>query len=174
MIVFDLQCGNQHVFEAWFGTSADYASQKRRKLIGCPMCNDTDIKKAVMAPNIATKGNRKSSLPVVTPAPDAPDSADDSQPVTTVPDVSPADMPSPAQMEQMMEMMAEFQTKVEASHENVGDTFPEEARKIHYGETAPRLIYGDATPTEAAELQEEGIDILPLPFKRRRNKRLDA
>jgi hypothetical protein len=170
MIVFDLRCSNAHIFEAWFGASADYASQNRRKLIACPVCNDTDIKKAVMAPNIAAKGNQKSGLPALASAPDA----DEAQPLANLPDTVSSDMPTPADMKQMMEMMSEFQTKVEASHENVGDTFPEEARKIHYGEAEPRLIYGDATPAEAADLQEEGIDILPLPFKRRKNKRLDA
>jgi hypothetical protein len=177
MIVFDLQCGNAHIFEAWFGTSADYASQNRRKLIACPVCNDTSIKKAMMAPNIAAKGNRKSGLPAVVRA--AEDSA---TPVANTPDTLPATLPAalpgtlppPAEMKRMMELMAEFQSKIETSHENVGDTFPEEARKIHYGESEPKLIYGEATPAEAAELQEEGIDILPLPFQKRRNKRLDA
>ena len=59
MIVFDLKCGGGHVFEAWFGSTADYESQRERSLIACPMCGDIAIDKAVMAPNVAAKGNRR-------------------------------------------------------------------------------------------------------------------
>ena len=58
MIVFDLKCGAGHVFEAWFGSSADYDSQRERGLIACPLCGDAQVGKAVMAPNVAAKGNR--------------------------------------------------------------------------------------------------------------------
>lgn len=164
MIVFDLQCGNAHVFEAWFGSSADFASQNRRKLISCPVCNDDRVKKAVMAPNVAAKGNQISSV--------AP--KQDRQAVATIEPGSSAGQPTPAEMKRMMEIMSEFQAKVEATHENVGDRFAEESRKIHYGEMEHKLIYGEATLAEAAELHEEGIDILPLPFAKRKSKRLDA
>lgn len=65
MIVFDLKCGGGHVFEAWFGSSADYEDQQARKLVSCPVCGDGSVTKAVMAPNVAAKGNAK---PDVTPA----------------------------------------------------------------------------------------------------------
>ncbi len=164
MIVFDLQCGNAHVFEAWFGSSADYASQNRRKLISCPVCNNGEVTKAVMAPNVAAKGNRIS----------LPDRVADTQSVATI-DAAPAtDLPTPADIKRMMELMSDFQSKVEATHENVGDKFAEEARKIHYGEAEHKPIYGEATLKDAADLQEEGIDIMPLPFAKRKSKRLDA
>jgi hypothetical protein len=167
MIVFDLQCGNAHVFEAWFGSSADFDSQQRRKLIGCPLCDDTSVKKAVMAPNVAAKGNQKSTAVMVK-------QEEDVTPVAHAPAMTEGAMPTASDMKQLMDVMAEMQTKIEATAENVGDAFPEEARKIHYGESEAKPIYGEASLKEAAELQEEGIDILPLPFKRRRNKRLDA
>ncbi len=58
MIVFDLRCGNHHVFEAWFASSAAYEEQRARALVACPVCENSAIEKAVMAPNIAAKGNR--------------------------------------------------------------------------------------------------------------------
>lgn len=65
MIVFDLKCGSGHVFEAWFGSSSDYDDQRARGLVSCPMCGNGTVEKAVMAPNVAAKGNRQSE---VTPA----------------------------------------------------------------------------------------------------------
>lgn len=65
MIVFDLKCARAHVFEAWFGSFADYEDQRGRGLVACPICGDDTVEKAVMAPNVAAKGNRQ---PDVTPA----------------------------------------------------------------------------------------------------------
>ena len=58
MIVFDLRCGAGHVFETWFGTSEDYEDQRGRGLVICPLCGDTQVGKAVMAPAVAAKGNQ--------------------------------------------------------------------------------------------------------------------
>jgi hypothetical protein len=62
MIVFDLKCGMGHVFEAWFGSSADYADQQARGLVDCPICGNRAIDKAVMAPAVGAKGNRQESV----------------------------------------------------------------------------------------------------------------
>ena len=62
MIVFDLKCGNAHVFEAWFGSSADYVDRQTRGLVDCPICGDRAIEKAVMAPAVGTKGNRQEQV----------------------------------------------------------------------------------------------------------------
>jgi hypothetical protein len=154
VIVFDLQCSHGHVFEAWFGSSADYEQQRKAKLIECPVCGDQKVGKALMAPNVAAKGNRKSESTAKLPVAAAPE-------------------PTPAQTKEVLAALAEMQAKVEASFENVGGDFPEEVRKIHYGEADARGIYGEATAKEAKELWEEGIDVLPLPFQRKR-KRLNA
>jgi hypothetical protein len=156
MIVFDLKCGNGHVFEAWFGSSADYESQRARHLLSCPMCGNSDVGKALMAPNVAPKGNQRRA-----PA----------EPVS-VP-VAAGGEHSPEAVKQALALLAEMQARVEASFDDVGDKFAEEARRIHYGEAEARGILGEATLEQAKELHEEGIDVLPLPFRRRR-KRLDA
>lgn len=166
MIVFDLQCKNAHVFEAWFGSSAEYDDQHTRQLIACPYCHDTHMEKAVTAPNVSAKANQR--MPKSATVMDNHDEAK----IPLVP-VSKPDAPTPGQFKQLMEMAAEFQNHVESSHEDVGDAFPEEVRKIHYGEADAKPIYGMATRAEAIELHEEGIDLMPLPFQRRR-KRLDG
>ncbi|MFZ5609505.1 MAG: DUF1178 family protein [Pseudomonadota bacterium] len=143
MIVFDLQCGRAHVFEAWFASSADYEDQRARHLLACPICGDGAIAKAVMAPHLGRKSNQKDSaekLPVA--GGDAREAA---------------------------ALLAKLERHVRGNFEDVGDRFPEEARKIHYGEAPTRGIYGEASAREAKALIEEGIDLLPLPdFKRKR------
>ena len=68
MIVFDLKCGAGHVFEAWFGSGADYDDQRARGLVACPLCGDGAIDKAAMAPNVAAKGNRSEVTPAAAKA----------------------------------------------------------------------------------------------------------
>jgi hypothetical protein len=158
MIVFDLRCGNAHVFEAWFGSSRDYIDQKKRGLLECPVCNNAEIEKALSPVNVGAKSNQKINLPAKR------------EPTQVVAHGETADMPSPEQMKVMMQAMLELQTKVETSHEDVGDKFVDEVRAMHHGEIDERPILGDATLADAIELQDEGIDVLPLPFKRRRKR----
>lgn len=153
MIVYDLKCGSGHVFEAWFGSSSDFNQQKKRGLLECPLCGDGSIEKAVMAPAVAAKSNQKSET-------------------STQPMGAPGAR-SPEEVKQMLARLAEMQRKVEDSFDYVGDAFAEEARRIHFGETEERPIYGEVNLTEAKELKDEGIDVLPLPFPSRR-KRLNT
>ncbi|MDO9489909.1 MAG: DUF1178 family protein, partial [Sphingomonadaceae bacterium] len=124
MIVFDLRCAHAHVFEAWFGSSDDYEGQRTRGLVACPICGDTDVAKAAMAPAVPAKGNR---------APSA-GSASTPQPVAAHP---------PEMVKAMLAAMAEVQAKVEANCDYVGDRFADEARAIHHGERESRGIYGE-------------------------------
>jgi hypothetical protein len=143
MIVFDLRCARTHVFEAWFGSSADYESQRERGLVNCPICGDTEIAKAVMAPAVAPKGNQRS-------------------------EARPAAAHAPEAVKAMLAALAALQTKVEADCDYVGDRFADEARAIHVGEAEARGIYGETTIEEALALHEEGIDVAPLPFRPKR------
>lgn len=138
MIVFDLRCGAGHVFEAWFGSTADYDAQQARRLIACPVCDDTAIGKAVMAPAVPAKGNRALAAGG-----------------------------DPSEEKAMLAALAKLQAEVEARCENVGERFPDEARAVHRGEAPARAIYGLATPADAAALAEEGIEVGRLPFKAR-------
>lgn len=160
MIVFDLKCEEGHQFESWFRSSSAYEEQRNAGLVECPYCGSSAVEKAPMAPNVAAKGNQKASVPAVsgddTPAP--------------VPAVGAAVTPSPelrALAEKAAAAMAELHAHVEKNCEDVGDKFAEEARKIHYGESEERGIYGESSLEEAEELLEEGIDVMPLPGVRR-------
>lgn len=179
MIVFDLKCDNSHQFESWFRSSTDYSEQLERGLVTCPVCESVKVTKAVMAPNVASKGNQKTPAPAHAPeSRGAPNPvAAPSYPVAPTrlakPEATP-DGPSAGELKEIQEKVAEVatavRTYVEKNCDDVGDKFAEEARKIHYGETESRGIYGNATSEEAHELIDEGIELMPLPGA----KRLDA
>jgi hypothetical protein len=139
MIVFDLRCASGHVFEAWFGSSDAYEDQRGRGLLSCPICGASDIGKAVMAPNIAAKGNAH-----------APASS--------------AEMPSPAVMKAALQALAKAQSKALEKSEWVGSAFADRARAMHVGDVDPAPIHGQATLGQAKELADEGVAIAPLPF----------
>ena len=141
MIIFDLKCAPQgHVFEAWFGSTADYEAQKERGLVSCPLCGSAEIGKAPMAPAVGAKGNSA-------PAPAAPELFTG----------------NPAQVKAMLAAAAALQKKMLESSEGVGDRFAAEARAIHLGEAEARAIHGRATREQAESLVEDGIPVAPLP-----------
>lgn len=143
MIVFDLRCTAGHVFEAWFGSSGDYADQKARGLLSCPICGDAAVDKAVMAPNVGAKGNRTTAAAV------------------------PATLPGGLDAEKAKQLLAELakvQAKVLESSDWVGRDFAREARAIHDGESTHRSIHGEASPAEVKALIEDGIGVAPLPL----------
>ncbi len=148
MISFNLICPQDHGFEGWFSSSADFDDQQNNGLLSCPLCGDGRINKALMAPNVAAKSNSKKQSPVtsrtvMSPAANAPPSAD---------------------VMKMLTAMRQIQNKIEKECDNVGDKFAEEARKIHYGESDARGIYGNASDEAAMELYEEGIEINKIPW----------
>ena len=159
MIAFDLACAHDHVFEAWFRSSADYAAQLERGLIACPLCSDTGIRKAVMAPNIAAKSNRSGASKPSGGA-ETKDSADTPTPVITAP-AAPTLPDLPPAVMAMMAAVAKAQAESLPRSTWVGKRFAEEARAIHdSGEE--RLIHGQATRDEAEALAEDGIGVMPL------------
>ncbi|QGP80931.1 DUF1178 family protein [Sphingobium sp. CAP-1] len=155
MIVFDLKCGSQgHVFEAWFGSSADYESQKARGLIACPLCGDMDVTKAVMAPAVGAKGNSRAD--VVPAAPAVPARDEPTAPVMNVADQ--------AKMQALVEALGQAQAKALEGSTWVGRGFAEQARAMHYGEQDRASIHGEVAPSEARALIAEGVEVAPLPF----------
>jgi hypothetical protein len=167
MKVLDLQCGQHHVFEGWFGSEEDFQSQLTRGLVSCPMCGDAQVTKKLSAPrlNLSTPRGEREATRSETPSANA--SASDA---TTTPHTSAsAALPSlqdvanlePAQMQAALLKMVRH---VVASTEDVGERFPEEARKMHYGEAEHRNIRGHATPEETEAMLEEGIAVMPLPL----------
>ncbi len=156
MIRYSLICKKKHEFEAWFRNSADFDAQADKGLVSCPNCGTSSVSKALMAPNVGVKSNKKGSASLVHAEPDA----------LAEPAASPVAAPAPelsARQQEMLKVMSQIRDEVLSKSEDVGSRFPEEARKIHYEETAPRGIHGKATAEEAEELQEEGIEFYPLP-----------
>ena len=137
MILFDLKCESDHIFEGWFPDTKGFESQRKRKLVECPVCGSTKVTKALMAPAVSTA--RKA-------------------------DARKETMAMQAKNAMMQEMLGEMRKHVEENCEDVGTAFAEEARKIHYGETEKRDIYGQADKEEIVELHEEGVDFNVLPW----------
>ena len=156
MIRYALRCEHDHAFESWFSDSAAYDQQVKRKLVSCPVCESVAIEKAIMAPRIVGKKGRERAEPVPAPAP-----AETPAVVET-----PAAGATPLMMAQERELRAklkELRDHVVKNADNVGEKFPNEARKMHYGEIEHRPIYGEASPDEARALIEEGVEVSPLP-----------
>ena len=130
MIVYSLQCANEHSFDGWFKDSAAFDEQAETGKLVCPVCNSKKVEKAIMAP--AVSGAKKSSF-----------NADE--------------------VRKMRQFMSGIRKELVKDADYVGNDFPEEARKIHYGDAEERQIYGEATLEEAKELIEEGVDVAPLP-----------
>ena len=152
MIRYSLRCERGHAFESWFQSSAAYESQEKRKLVNCPVCGSAKVERAIMAPQIVSKRGRDSA-PI--PAPAAAPTTDVTAPAST-----------PLLMAQERELRAkikELRDHIVKNADNVGERFPNEARKMHYGDIEHRPIYGEASPEEARSLIDEGVEVSPLP-----------
>ena len=135
MIKYPLVCDNGHAFEGWFSSSADFDGQVARGLLTCPTCNSAAISKPLMAPSVATARKKEETRTLM---------------------VNEAHREAVSRIREIVRTIRE-------NSEDVGEKFPEEARKIHYGEAEQRGIIGEAKPEEAIELLEEGIEIAALP-----------
>ena len=155
MIRYSLVCDKGHEFESWFADSAAYDKQAKRKLVSCPACGSVKVEKALMTPRVSASKKRRAAapMPAETPAPEA------AAPETP----APVAMMSPQESE-LRAKLKELREHLTKNSDNVGAKFPEEARKMHYGETEHRSIYGVASPDEAKDLAEEGIEFHPLPM----------
>jgi hypothetical protein len=140
VIAYQLACRQGHEFEGWFSNSEAYEAQEAQGALVCPMCGDGHVKKAIMAPSVkASVTKAKGKTEVTAPASDALDP------------------------QKVRQFMAGYRKFIEENADYVGPKFPEEARKIHYGEAEERHIYGESTLKEARELIEEGIEVAPIP-----------
>ena len=136
MKVLNLRCANGHGFEGWFASDDEFMSQNGRGLIECPLCTDRIISRMPSAPRLNLSGQREPAQPAA-PAPDAA-------------------LPLQTQWVDAVRRML-------ASTDDVGERFPEEARRIHYGEIEARGIRGQASAEERRALLDEGIEIMSLP-----------
>lgn len=134
MIRFSLNCDRDHEFDGWFRNGEEFETQKKRGLVSCPVCGSSKVDKALMAPSVST-GRKRDQIALA---------AGETQ-------------------RQMLAQLRDMAKKVRENADYVGDKFAEEARKIHFGETDPRGIYGEASGDEVKALLEDGVEIMPLP-----------
>ena len=167
MKVLDLQCALGHSFEGWFGSQADYDTQRARGLVTCPVCNDSEITKMLSAPrlNLGHGAAPESTPGQGAPAAGAGSAAGNSLTRAAEPSSVPPALPDlpPEVLQEMQAAMMKVVRQVMANTEDVGSQFAEEARKIHYGEREERNIRGQATREETEALLDEGIDVMALP-----------
>jgi len=156
MIRYTLRCEHGHEFESWFQSSSAYESQERRHLIDCPSCGSKKVERAIMAPRIiGKKGRGRAPEPLAavapTPAPAPAEAASESTSLMMAPE------------RELRAKLKELRDHIVKNADNVGERFPEEARKMHYGDIEHRAIYGEASAEEAKSLIEEGVEVAPLP-----------
>jgi hypothetical protein len=150
MIHYNLRCERGHAFESWFQSSSAYESQEKRKLVNCPACGSAKVERAIMAPQIVSKKSReRAAAPAAAPSTEV-----------TTPSSTPLMM---AQERELRAKLKELRDHIVKNADNVGERFPNEARKMHYGDIEHRPIYGEASPDEARSLIEEGVEVSPLP-----------
>ena len=134
MIRFSLHCDQAHDFEGWFRDNADYDTQSKRGFVECPVCGSKAVSKALMAPAVST-GRKREKMALA----------------------------ANADQKRVMAELKQLAEKMRENSDYVGDKFAEEARKIHFGETEARGIYGEATADEARDLIEDGVEFMPIP-----------
>jgi hypothetical protein len=158
VIKYALACAAGHAFESWFANSAAYDKQVKRSLVTCPVCNSAKVEKAIMAPALGRSAKTKSIA--------APEATEAARPAENLPATAPEKAPVAIVSEHERELrkkLKELRDHLVQNADYVGQKFPEEARRIHYGETEHRSIYGEASPEDAKSLHEEGIEFHPLP-----------
>jgi hypothetical protein len=154
MILFDLRCAKDHVFEAWFRDGDTAERQLAARKVACPDCGSAKVVKAPMAPRIgkgATSAGRA-------PSEKAPGDPGDKSPG------APAQGAVAGPAAVMARELRALRAKIEANFDHVGERFAEEARKIHYGETEARGIYGETSDEDARSLREEGVEFARIPW----------
>jgi len=169
MIKYQLICDQNHEFEGWFQASAAFDAQAESGLLRCPLCDSDQVKRALMTPNLASPKRRKAIEPPL--AEPAPNSANPPLTNPMLANPTPAQQSAPPTKSEQVQAfgaalaeLRQLQQKITKDCRDVGDNFAEEARKIHYGEAEAEGIYGRTTHEEREALEDEGIDVLDMPW----------
>ena len=167
MIKYQLICEKEHEFEGWFQSSDAFVEQCAAGILSCPFCETVNVRRALMAPNLASPKTRKSEVTAEATSEVTAEASTGAVPASLPPvSVSGSGMP-PEAMVKMGELVVEMrnlQAKIKENCRDVGGDFADEARKIHYGEAEPEGIYGEVSETEREQLDEEGIEIMQMPW----------
>jgi hypothetical protein len=136
MKVLSLRCAGDHGFEGWFASEDDCRSQLEHGRVECPICTDRRVARVPSAPHLNTSRPREGADPKAA-----------------------AETTLTSLQSQYLQAVRQLMERTE----DVGQRFPEEARRIHYGETPERQIRGQASRAEADALRDEGIEVMALP-----------
>jgi len=168
MIKYQLLCDQSHAFEGWFQTSHAFDKQSADGLVACPICDSINVRRALMAPNLASPKRRQAAMDAAenasTTSATAPAQTPTVSGAVTKSGAVVAPQPNQEALAEALSQLRTLQRKVEAECRYVGTDFAEEARKIHYGEADPENIYGQSSPEECQELAEEGIAVAAIPW----------
>ena len=136
MIKYNLKCSNNHEFESWFSDSNEFEKLDKKKLLECIYCSSKKISKSIMAPMVSVVKEKNNDIKNLKKL-----------------------------LSQEKDKLLNLRNYIEKNFEYVGENFTEEAKKIKYGESEDRPIYGEATIKETKELIDEEINVTPLPFQ---------
>lgn len=146
MISYTLKCKDGHSFDSWFASADAFDALERSGHLSCVICGSAEVKKSLMAPQVRTAKKAAQS-------PDAGAASNASVPVLSNP------------QSDVERAVQELRQKVEANSDYVGKDFAAEARAMHDGEKPGRAIYGEARLDQAKALAEDGVPVMPLPFR---------
>jgi hypothetical protein len=156
MIHYQLCCDADHEFDGWFKDSDAFERQAKRRLIGCPVCASTTVRRALMAPGILKK--RRGPAPVIEAESGLP------APPPVLPQTAGKQSAGGVMPDQVRAALLKLRAEVEKNCDYVGADFAEEARRIHNGEAPARGIYGESTLSEVEELADDGIGVAQIPW----------
>lgn len=145
MIIYDLNCDNNHQFEGWFHNAKAFETQLEGELISCPQCESINVRRVPSA--VAIGGHHAEQKE------SSSSSSQTSQSTAVMPVGT-----------QAMVMYRQLVKAIVSQSEDVGTAFADEARKIHYNEAIERPIRGEATVEECEALRDEGINVVQLPL----------
>ncbi len=148
MIIYDLICAQDHRFEGWFASAAEFERQSRGRLVECPLCGSADTRRVASASYVHTSGGSRQ-----------PEQLDEGE------ERGEAYYGAGARARLPTGALSNLVRYIVENTEDVGPDFPDEARRIHYHETEQRQIRGTASREEVTDLRDEGIEVVSLPFE---------
>ena len=134
MIKYNLKCKNKHEFESWFSSSKEFEKLKSKKIIECTFCGTKNVQKSIMSPSVISKEQKEKNIK------------------------------SRRYIKKIKKDLLKMRSFIEKNFKYVGNNLPQEVRNIYYDKNKNKNIYGKATPEEAEELREEGIELTTIPW----------
>lgn len=162
MILYRLRCEGEHEFDGWFPSSASFERQAEKGLLSCPQCGNHNVTRALMAPAIR-RGSGDAGIPDAAEA--APADGSGVPAGAAAPGATPASEALPVP-DAAMALLQKMRGVIEQHYVNAGTQFATEALQMHRGEKEATGIYGSMTEDEREMLDDEGVEVLTIPWVR--------